>query len=348
MSIATHVTPYAEVLAELGNGRKHVLLGNGFSIACDPIFSYASLYDAAVARGLRERAQAVFMRLGTNNFEAVMHLLERSHWIAEIYGLVEPGGSSPMLDDAEIVKLTLVKAVAESHLTHTGLVSDERKTAALTFLRSFHNIFTTNYDLLAYWVIMASQEGPRWHDGFRSDEDDPDAPYVVFAERLGDQQGLYYLHGALHLYVAHGELRKHTWVRTGRPLTELIRESLAMGDYPLFVAEGDPAQKLEQIQRIGYLWYCLDKLARIKGPLVVFGHALGPSDQHIVDVISENTDLSHIAVGLHGDPSSPSNQAICTSAEAIQARRAALVEKRRRGQRLQVSYFQSESVQVWG
>jgi hypothetical protein len=76
------------------------------------------------------------------------------------------------------------------------------------------------------------------------------------------------------------------------------------------VAEGDPAQKLEQIQRTGYLWYCLDKLARIKGPLVIFGHSLGPSDQHIVDVVSENADLSQIVVGLHGDPSSAGNQAI--------------------------------------
>ena len=348
MASATHVTSYSEALAALGSGRKHVLLGNGFSIACDPVFSYASLYNAAVARGLSDRAQAVFARVGTNNFEGVMRLLERSHWIAEIYNLIEEGGSSPMLADAEIVKRTLVQAVTESHLAHTGLVPDEKKAAARRFLRPFHNIFTTNYDLLAYWVIMSSPTGPQWQDGFRSDEDDPAAPYVVFAERLGGQQGLYYLHGALHLYVAHGELRKHTWIRTGRPLTELVRESLAEGEYPLFVAEGEPSKKLEQIQRTGYLWYCLDKLARVRGPLVILGHSLGPADQHLADVVSGNTDLPHIAVGLHGDPSSPENRAICASAEAIRARRAALVERRARGQELEVSYFESESAQIWG
>jgi hypothetical protein len=347
MPPATRVASYADVLTTLGSGRKHILLGNGFSIACDPIFSYSRLYDAAVSQGLSSRAQAVFARLGTNNFEGVMDLLEKSHWVAEIYNLIE-AGRSPMLDDTEIVKQTLVQAVANSHLAHTGLVSDERKATALEFLRPFHNIFTTNYDLLAYWVIMSSPTGPHWKDGFRSDEDDPDAPYVVFAERLGQQQGPFYLHGALHLRVVHGELRKHTWIRTGRPLTELIRESLANGEYPLFVAEGEPAQKLEQIQRTGYLWYCLDKLARIKGPPVIFGHSLGPSDQHIVDVLCENTDLPHIAVGLHGDASNPGNQTICASAEMMRNRRAVIVERHGHGQQLQVSYFQSESAQVWG
>lgn len=348
MPIANHVTTYPRALAALGSSRKHLLLGNGFSIGCDPIFSYASLFEAAVVRGLSERAQAVFRRLGTNNFEGVMHLLERSHWVAELYDLIGSGSMSPMLADAEIVKQTLVQAVAESHLAHSGLVPDEKKAAALRFLRSFYHVFTTNYDLLTYWVIMSAPDGPRWQDGFRSDQDDPETPYVVFTERLGNHQGLFFLHGALHLYVADGELRKHTWIRTRRPITELILESMASNEYPLFVAEGDPTQKLEQIQRTGYLWYCLDKLARIEGPLMIFGHSLGVSDQHIVDVISANTKLPHIAVALHGDPSSAANQSIFASAEAMRARRTALVERRGRGMQLEVSYFDSESARVWG
>jgi hypothetical protein len=68
---------YQELLAALPErGRVHLLLGNGFSIACDPIFRYASLYDAAVEAGLSARAQQVFARHGTNNFEGVLRLLE--------------------------------------------------------------------------------------------------------------------------------------------------------------------------------------------------------------------------------------------------------------------------------
>lgn len=347
MTVDSRVVAYSQALASLGTGRKHVLLGNGFSVACDPISSYESLYQAAVSAGLSERAQTVFERLGTNNFEGVMSLLDRCHWVAEIYELIEAGGS-PMLDDVAIVKQTLVEAVAGAHLAHTGLVPEEKKAAAQDFLRSFHNIFTTNYDLLAYWVVMSAPGGPRWKDGFRSAEDEPDTPYVVFSERIGGQRGLFYLHGALHLHVIRGELRKHTWIRTGKPLTELIQESLANDQYPLFVAEGAPDRKLEQIQRTGYLWYCLDKLARIERPLVIFGHSLGASDQHIVDVLTENLKVAHLAVGIYGDPSSSTNQAIYASLDQMRARRRALVEQRGRGELLQVTLFNSDSAKVWG
>lgn len=60
---------YEQVRRELKNKTAHLLLGNGFSIACDPVFSYRSLFEEAVKRGLSDRAQRLFERLGTNNFE---------------------------------------------------------------------------------------------------------------------------------------------------------------------------------------------------------------------------------------------------------------------------------------
>lgn len=347
MAFANTVHSYANLLPMLGRGRRHLLLGNGFSIACDPIFKYDRLYDAAVESGLSPRAQKVFERLGTNNFEGVMRLLDDSHWVAETYELIRAGPSG-MLEDVEVVKMTLVDAVAKSHLEHTGKLASEKKAAALEFFAPYHNIFTTNYDLLAYWVIMHGPEGPAWKDGFRADEDDPDTPYVVFAERLGGQQGLFYIHGALHLYVASGELRKHTWIRTGKPLTQLIQEGLAGKQYPLFVAEGSPEGKLEQIQRTGYLWYCLDKVSRIEGPLVVFGHSLGESDQHIADAISYNAKLPTLALGLFGDPKSVANQAIYAAASKMKARREKLIAKHGRGKSLDVLFYDSATAPVWG
>lgn len=341
------VLPYPEVVRQCSARRSHVLLGNGFSIACDPIFRYDRLYDNAVARGLSPRAQAVFERLGTNNFEGVMRLLEDAYWVASTYGL-SGDPSEEILSDVEIVKRTLVEAVATSHLENTGCVPERKKQAALAFLEPFHNIFTTNYDLLAYWVNMFRTEGPLWRDGFASDLDESQAPYVVFSERLGNKRGLYFLHGALHLYVAHGELRKHTWIRTGTPLTHLIRESLERSEYPLFVAEGTPDKKLEQIQRSGYLWYALDKLARIEGPLVVFGHSLGASDQHISDALADNQSLSEIFVGLFGDPDSEANLAIRQAVTRLESRRVDRSRRRGRSNRpLQVNFFDSASAQVW-
>lgn len=339
---------YAQVKSELPP-TSYLLLGNGFSIGCDPIFRYESLFEAAVKAGLSDRAQAVFERLGTSNFEGVMRLLENADWVSSLYGLIDSSDTSEMLVDVEIVKRTLVSAVANSHLAHTGLVSDEKKERALSFLDQYHGVFTTNYDLVLYWVAMTA-DPISFRDGFGEDEDDPDAPYVVFSKRLGRSRGLFYLHGALHLYLAKGELRKHCWSRTHTPLTELIKDGLEAGDYPLFVAEGSATAKLQQIQRVGYLWYCRDKLARIKSPLVVYGHSLGASDQHVADVIADNEEIGQVYLGVHGGRKSPAAMRAWETAERLKSSRERALSRRPHRSRdpLKVEFYESESASVWG
>lgn len=335
---------YDELLLKLGTGQKHLLLGNGFSISCDKVFNYSSLYNRAVSKGLSARAQQIFQRLGNSNFEGAMRLLDDSHWVANIYGFVEEK-SSDMLSDVEIIKKTLIESVATSHLSHTGELEDSKKKSALTFLKTYHNIFTTNYDLLPYWINMYSTPKPNWQDGFRHDENNEAS--VVFSERLGKKAGMFFLHGALHLYVENGELRKHCWSRTGKPLTQLIQEGLDAKKYPLFIAEGSSIGKLEQIQRSGYLWYCLDKFARIENPLVIYGHALGSSDQHIIDALARNPKLKILAVSLYGDSNSIENQRIQNTAQQIQVLREE-IKARSGGASLDVLFFNSESAAPWG
>lgn len=345
------IIEYAEALASLGAKQKNLLLGNGFSVGCDPIFRYECLYDRAVQQGLSERAQAVFERIGTNNFEGVLRLLLDADWVAQEYQLLEPTQGSPIVADIDVIKKALVDAVAASHLAHTGLVSASKKNAALRFLSPYHNVFTTNYDLLLYWVVMHQPGAPSFLDGFDSDPDEPEAPYVTFQHRLGGHRGIYFLHGGLHLYDAHGELRKHTWCRTGVPLTDSIRAGLDQGLYPLFVAEGRPEKKLEQIQRSWYLGHCLSKLSRLESPLVVFGHALGESDWHLLSAIARNRKLRRLAVGLYGDPRSSSNRQICDSVAYAQDRRVEELNAHRTSKvegELDVLYFSSESANVWG
>ncbi len=276
-----------------------------------------------------------------------MRLLDDSHWVARTYDLID-SDTSEMLEDVAVVKHTLVEAVARSHLEHTGSVPDEKKASALQFLTPFHNVFTTNYDLLLYWVNMHAVEKPPYEDGFRNDPDDPESPYLVFSERIGDGKGLFYLHGALHLYLAGGQLRKHSWVRTGRRLTDLIQEGLNKKEYPLFVAEGSPEKKLDQINRNGYLGYCLGKLGRVKSRLVVYGHALGDTDRHINWTIADNLAFKEMYVGLHGDPNSDVNRGTQTAVEEILQRRAVHNQSTRKQHPLDVGYFASETAQVWG
>ncbi len=344
MTIAT----YAEVRSKLGKGRTHLLLGNGFSISCEPCFGYGSLYEFAKANGLSPTVQAVFERLGTNNFEGVMRLLEDGAWLATHYGLTG-GTSTPtqILDDLDSVKVALISAVAKTHPDHTGKVPDQKKTACVSFLSDFHNVFTTNYDLLLYWVEMHGHGSLQGQDGFRQDEDGEYDNYVVFTEHVGGNKGLFFIHGALHLYVQRGEVRKHCWSRTGTSLLQNIRAGLDAGQYPLFVAEGTADKKLEQIQRSGYLSYCLGKLERIENDLVVFGLSFGDSDRHICDVIARNRGLKRLFVGLYDDERSSTSLEVMRNVAGIVEHRNRLIATTRGRGLLEVTYFQARTCPVW-
>jgi hypothetical protein len=98
--------------------------------------------------------------------------------------------------------------------TFPGDITEERKSSAANFLVPYHIVFTTNYDLLLYWVAMHAEIHLHIENCFHSDQAFSDAPYLVFSQRLGDTRGLLYLHGALHLYLNNlndGQLRKHSW-----------------------------------------------------------------------------------------------------------------------------------------
>lgn len=341
---------FDDVCNSLPSGRSFLLLGNGFSIAADPIFKYQNLYQAAVSAGLSDEAKQIFDYLGTNNFEGVLQLLDDVAKVTKIYGsnisLIEK-----ISKDSAVIKEALVSAVAISHLDHSGSITKEKKEHSLKFLKMFHSIFTTNYDLLTYWVVMTSGLEPLFQDGFRSPEEDE--PYVIFSDRIGSAKGLYYLHGALHLYLSGGELRKHTWCRTGTKLTEQIRTGLSQGQYPLFIAEGSSDKKLEQIQRHGYLWYSLSKLSKIESPLVIYGHSLSEHDKHITKALVNNTKLAQIFIGLFGDENSAENLKIRQTASQMITDRDTILttfksKKGRKGEKLNIQFFNSSSAKVWG
>jgi hypothetical protein len=340
---------FNDVYNILPEGRSHLLIGNGFSIAADPIFKYQNLYETAVSAGLSEEAVQIFDYLGTNNFEGVLQLLDDTAKVAEIYG-THNEVIERISKDTAVIKEALVSAVAISHLEHSGVIAADKKERALEFLKIFHSVFTTNYDLLTYWVVMSSRQEPIFQDGFRSPEDE-DEPYVIFTDRLGSARGLYYLHGALHLYLNGGEFRKHTWCRTGTKLTEQIRSGLSKGQYPLFIAEGSSDKKLVQIQRHGYLWYSLSKLSKINSPLVIYGHSLSGHDEHIIKVLTNNLKLEQIFIGLFGDEKSPDNLRIQRTTSQMIADRDTLLlsaSKSNKGKKLSIKFFDSESAKVWG
>jgi hypothetical protein len=342
-------------------GKKHLLLGNGFSIACKPdIFAYGSLFEEAKKTMSKELA-AIFAAMGTQDFEEVIRALQHAAAIVSVYRPKFTTTQRLLLSDADKLKKDLVEAVAGRHPARPNEISDNRYHACRTFLANFigdgvgGKIYTMNYDLLLYWAVMHEEEDPenlislQHDDGFRKDGDDYDAPYVEWqGEGAAHGQCIHYLHGALHLFDAGHQLQKYTWVNTGKALVDQANEALKNNFFPLFVAEGDSKSKLTKIQHSAYLHHCFKSFAgvcqtgsRNGTALFVYGHSFAKNDAHVLDQIGHGK-ISHLFVSLYGDPSSKTNLAIRAGVERIAALRPKTFPA------LKFDFFDAASAKVWG
>lgn len=94
---------------------KHLLLGNGFSIALKPdIFTYGSLYENADFSKVPQ-AKGVFQALKTQDFEAVIRHLLNAAAIAALYRPDDKKLADQLKADAASIKDVLVAVIAKRH-----------------------------------------------------------------------------------------------------------------------------------------------------------------------------------------------------------------------------------------
>ena len=291
--------------------KRHLLLGNGFSIACRAdIFHYGSLFAQADFTQVPE-VEAVFAALG----------------IAGNHPNVPP--------DIPDVKFWACRRFL-SHFLEGPKAGQ---------------VFTLNYDLLLYWTLMHDDmpfDDPinlAKNDGFGNDEDDPDADYVVWQGETGAHDArVHFLHGALHLFDSGAELKKYTWVRTNVPLVDQARAAIAVDAYPLFVAEGTSAKKKAKIRHNAYLYQGFKQFtANIKVGthcMFIFGHSLAANDDHILVRIGRGR-FKKLYVGIFGDPLTDDNLRIMARAQELAAMRHASAP-------LEVVFYDAASANVWG
>lgn len=335
--------------------KRHLVLGNGFSIACKPdIFHYGSLYAQADFSKVPS-AKQVFETLGTQDFEAVIEALETS---AKLLPLYEAAGATrhTMQAHASALKEVLVETIAANHPATPGDIPEEKFWACRRFLANFVSgtggqIFSLNYDLLLYWTLM-HEDMPfgepiilQKNDGFGNDEDDPDADYVVWqGETRAHDACVHFLHGALHLFDSGSELKKYTWIRKGIPLIEQIRSALHAGAFPLFVAEGTSIQKKNKIRHNAYLYQGLKQLTAnaVQGKhcFFVFGHSMAANDDHILMRLARGR-FPKLYVGIYGDETSPANRSIIARAQGLTA-------VRNLRNPLSAVFYDAATAHVWG
>ena len=167
---------YTDVLKHLNNRQKHLLLGNGFSMSYDSnIFSYNAL-SQFLDKLDNEVLQRLFQIIKTSNFELLMQQLENVAKIAEVFG-AEKNVVDKIKQATTTLKESLINAIKELHPEHLFEVPQEKSKACADFLNTFlsqgGHIFTTNYDLLLYWVLMRN-DIKNAIDGFGRDAEETD------------------------------------------------------------------------------------------------------------------------------------------------------------------------------
>lgn len=323
--------------------RRHLFLGNGFSIACKgDIFSYGALFERADFSALGPAVRAAFDKLGTSDFEEVMGALRSASKLVRLYKPGDKRLANRLRKDANALREVLVNAIAQSHPDQPLEISTGRYAACRRFLTNFKSIYTVNYDLLLYWTIMQGELELTltFDDGFRTPDTGPQ-DYVTWEVEKTDNQNVHYLHGALHIFDAGHEIKKYTWINTGVRLINQVRAALAADMFPLIVAEGESEQKLAHINHSNLLSRSYRSFAKIANTLFVLGHSLGGKDQHILDMIKKNRRLNTLVVGIFGDPKSKKGKGLA-------ARAKALATGRPKKWPLRVVFFDSQSANVWG
>ena len=334
---------FDEAIKQSGEGKRHVLLGNGFSRACrNDLFAYDALY--AKAQGsLTPSTKNAFDALGTTDFESVMRALKQAAVLVAAYLPKNKTLAKKLKEDANKLRDILASVIAQNHPDRPNSIKDAEFAACRRFLRNFESIYTLNYDLLLYWALMHDQDkgAPiECNDGFRQPENGPQ-DYVEW-EVGGVSQNIFYLHGGLHIFDAGAVIQKYTWCNTGIALVEQIRKALEEDRYPIYVAEGSSESKMERIQHSAFLSRAYRSLANIGGTLFVYGHSLATNDDHVLRLIGRGK-VENLFVSIFGDPTSKENRQIMARAQMLVNDRK--MPQRRNG--LQVHFFDATSASIW-
>jgi hypothetical protein len=290
---------FDDVLASIKKNPKrpfHLLLGNGFSIAYDSaIFSYNALYDF-IEKLDDEDLSKVLGVIETKNFEVVMQYLDQFSALIDAFG-----GSNDLKQRVDAasskLKASLLDAVKALHPEHVFKVSENQSKACAHFLKTFlntgGNVYSTNYDLLLYWVLMRNDVDGHV-DGCGRELLNPDevekGEEQEWSELLWgknrDEQNVFYVHGALQFFDDGVSVIKEEY-DTYNYLLQKITARMDNGEYPIFVTAGDGRQKLTHIMHNQYLTHCFNDLCKAEGSLVTFGFKFGAQDEHIIDAINK-------------------------------------------------------------
>jgi hypothetical protein len=314
---------FDEAMKAAGGRDCSLLLGNGFSAR---YFSYRSLLEKADLKP-DDPVRVLFDRLKTVDFERVVKALEGASEVEVAYE--NRDHAEQLVKDASRLREALVHAIRGTHPSHREGIEDVIP-SCVTFLSSFDEVFTLNYDLLLNWVCLSNEA--RLTDGFG------------LGEKRNGFQGpfkkdaycrVYNLHGGLHLFRHGTDVEKRIAGDTG--VIDAIAQTITTGKrLPLYVAEGTSPAKMTRIRANEYLSHCYEKLGASSGNFFVFGHSADPNDAHIYSALFRSK-ITHLYFCVY----QPTDEKI----RAVSGELARY--KERAGSTIEYTFVDSESAHVW-
>lgn len=290
---------YADVLKSLSDKKrqKHLLLGNGFSMAYDhEIFSYNALYRF-IEDLQNDTLSNLFDVINTKNFEEIMRQLDNFVALAKALG-ADQNFIDKLTQANTDLRESLIDAIRKLHPSHVFEIPENESKRCYQFLSEYMDnngmIFTTNYDLLLYWVLMRNEsqnavdgfgrelENPK---GYKSQEDLEFSKDLIWG-KYKSEQCVFYVHGTLPIFDTGVDIVKEVY-DTEHYLLENINARLDHREYPIFVTAGTGNEKLQHIVHNRYLMHCYESLSNIEGSLVTFGFNFGDYDHHIIEAINK-------------------------------------------------------------
>jgi len=287
---------------DLKKVQKNLLLGNGLSISIHDRFSYENLLRASSKiDGSRKAVYDLFYDFKTSNFEDVMGKFQDSLLIYDKLNISSDESRSVIQSAIKSIREIFLKSLNDVHPRSLCDIHNFDKINALHwFLSFFDSVFTTNYDLLIYWVLSKfnykKTTGEMFSDGFGRKEGDG----LVWSNM--NIQNLFYIHGALH--IKHSDsffAEKVEFIENGVSILDQVRENLEKSYYPIIILEGTSSQKINSINSSAYLSFCFERLKRIQGHLFIHGSSFGDNDSHIYESIFSNKDIKRLYVSAHGE-----------------------------------------------
>lgn len=291
---------YEEVINYFKQQKRKInlLIGNGFSIAYDKdIFSYNAL-SRYIMDSDDETVKRVFQVYNTQNFESIMQQLNNMVDILRILDASDVLCNKVAALSKEF-KVKLIDAISRMHPEQVFTVDETKSKHCADFLSYYLDnggqIFSTDYDLLLYWVLLRNglgnfgdgfgREADNYGDTIHTSGEDIEWSELIWGINKGNQN-VHYLHGALPLFDEGKDIIKVEYDGSNY-LLDVIKNKIENGSYPVFVASGNSNEKMQHISHNKYLQYCYDKLCHITGSLIVLGFSFGDNDNHIIDAINE-------------------------------------------------------------